>query len=672
MRSEVPLARKSAGSYLQIPAFILWAAALAGAASAIPDSFLWGFAPAAAAVLAAFILHRTDLIPDRGTVFFIAALVTFAVQIWGGGFGPAVFLYPVLFLWMKRESVAGQLLAAASIIAGVEFLAPLVSASGITGGALKPEMIIEAMFNAVLAGLIPLLSMAAVEALHEERGRDIMGPAQPEACSEPAGAFPDDVARSLIPILVKATCARGIFLFVVDERGVFTLNEHMADECVVAPRYMTGPDDPLVRLLESSPGGLVHSTAVRIFSGLSGRLPWYVRPPAESGVISVVQFRQDGQLKGFMVFDYQSEEARKEAASVLVDASFLVSVSWERCAERGENGFLDLCRDISAMGDIRAGIHRLVLRTVESFSGATATVAILGENGRLCIFESIGPVSEGRAGRDFGLEEGFAGLAVRRREPLRRLRMGGGRRAARTFSDSDDPDGRVGSCCAIPLEDSGTVFGVLTVESTSEQFFSPSDVSLLSAFAAVFCLAAGRRQMESRLEKLRENDRVTGLPLLSSFHENLSDKVRDVRNRAVSITVLAVDIHDFSSVNRAFGYSAGDLVLEKAARRIERAVGKGAILSRVGGDCFLVCLHGVDRVSAEAYASRIHEEFAGTPFNVSGTEKSLSVVIGGAVSHVDRMIGRLPDIAVRMASSIEGKAGMTSVTEVGQFYDAQR
>jgi GGDEF domain-containing protein len=96
------------------------------------------------------------------------------------------------------------------------------------------------------------------------------------------------------------------------------------------------------------------------------------------------------------------------------------------------------------------------------------------------------------------------------------------------------------------------------------------------------------------------------------------------------------------------------------------------VFARSGSDSFLVCLQEVDRVSAEAFAARIHEEFADSPVMVADRAIPVSVCIGGAVSHVDKMIRKLPGIAISIADGIAGKPGFTSIAEVGQFYETDR
>lgn len=652
------------GNILLVASALIVLSNAAALTDRVSDPFLYGFMPLVTAVLIAVFLLRKDSTPRAGVIFFTAALVNSSVQLWGGALGPAAFLYPVLFLWIKRDSVGGPIFTIAGVLAAVEFIAPVVSSTGIKSGIFDLSSFLGVLRGALIAGVIPLVSMSAIEYLKEDKSSgEAFSAKPPDKTKEASPLFPDDVARSLIPILKVGTCAHGIFLFIRDQRNVWTLNEFVADSGSVSGKYMAGPDDPVIQILNERSGDVVHVRADRLSIGGTPGLPWYIQGGG-SPWVTVVQFRKNGVLGGFMVLDFDSEEKRKHSSSILADSVFLLSISRESGREEKNNGFLAICEEMEASRDIRGAVHKLISRIFTSHSGTTVTVAIANTSNTLAIFESRGPFGDGRAGREFHFNEGFAGLAISRGQPLRRLRMGAGR----TFGASDNPRSVVGSCCAIPLEDRGEILGVLTVESASEQFFSLDDLSVFKAYATVFSLAVSRNHLLSAIRKLREIDRLTGLPLLSTFHEQLADLIRGVRSRALSVAVLAVDIHGFSSINKDLGYSAGDSVLRKTAERLQKVVGDKAILARYGSDSFLVCLTEVDLVSAEAFAVRIHEEFAHKPLNVSGREIELHVCIGGAVSHVDRMIRKLPQIAANSVKKIALRPGFSVITEVGPFF----
>ncbi len=637
---------------------------VASLADTMPDMFLAGFIPLTASVAIAVFLLKKDSTPQTGVIFVTAALLNSTVHMWGGATGPAAFLYPLLFLWMKRDSIGGPVLTIAGVLGAVEFISPVVAAAGLKTGSFDISGSVGVLGGAFVAGIIPLVSMLAVEYLKTDRPY-----AHESDDTAPAGEalFPDDVARSLIPILKAGTGAHGIYLFVGERKEVWTLNEFVADSGEVSVRYMVGPDDPVVQLINNSSQSVIHTTAGKLSVEAGSGLPWYITR-VDVPWVSVVKFSRQGKLSGFMVLDFDSEESRKHSSPVLVDSVFLLSISWEMAREERDNGFLAVCEEMEASRDVKGAVHKLIGHIVSSLPGTTATVAIVNSRDTLVIYESRGSLSEGRAGRERSIREGVAGMAISRGQPIRRLKMG----SVNTFGKSDNPGSNAGSCCAVPLENSGTVIGVLTVESVHEQQFSSDDLAVFKAYATVFSLAANRNQLQQSVQRLKKIDRLTGLPLLSTFRRYLADLIRGVRSRAVSVAVLAVDICDFSGINRELGYDAGDIILGEAAGKMQSVLGDKAILARYGPDSFLICLSGVDRVSAEAYAARIHEEFALNPIEVSRRKITIQVCIGGAVSHVDKMILKLPGIAVKAVEVNSFRSGVTAVKEVGQFYDAEQ
>jgi len=660
---------KFLGSVLLVISVLIALSNAATVTGRLTDPLLYGSLFLLAAVVVAVVLLKQDSTPQTGVIFLTAAFVNSTVQIWGGALGPAAFLYPLLFLWMKRDSIGGPVLTIAGALGVIEFAAPVVSSTGLYSGNFDLSSFLEVLMGALVAGTIPLVSMSAVEYLTVERASGVRSSKiVDESNSEKVPQFPDDVARSLIPILKTSTGAHGIFLFVGDQRDVWTLNEFVADSGGVSLRYMAGSDDPVIQLLNESSGNLLHVGVEKLSIGGSKSLPWYIQGGGCPWV-TVVQFRRNDILSGFMVLDFDTEESRRNSSSILVDAVFLLSISWELGREDSDNGFLALCEEMETSKDIRGAVHKLIGRIVSSYSNTTATVAIMNKENTLAIFESRGSLGERRAGREFHVNEGVAGFAVSRRQPVRRLRMG----EIRTFGGSDDPYRLVGSCCAVPLENNGTVFGVLTVESASEQHFSTEDLAVFKAYATVFSLAVSRNQLQSSIRKLMEIDRLTSLPLLSTFHEQLIDLIRGVRSRALSVAVLAVDINGFRGINESYGYKAGDQVLRKTAERMHAVLGDKAILARYGPDSFFICLAGVDKVSAEAYAARIHEQFAHRPLRISGGDVTVSVCIGGAVSHVDSMIPKLPEIAMNTVNGIpaQSRPGFSEITDVGQFFGSK-
>lgn len=633
----------------------------------LPNHHIFAFVSLAAAISIALYLLKKDSSPKFGIVFFVVILVNTSIQFWGGATGSAAFLYPVLFLWIKRESIKGPILAIAGILSVIEFLSPIILASGVRSGAFSFSSILDVLISSLVAALVPLLSMFAIEFLYETK-RPILQ-YKPEADKNKQtndSVFPDDIARSLIPLVKSGTESHGVFLFVKNKNQAWTMNEFSVDSGHVSDKYMVDNDDPLIRLIYSNTSPVINISSRQVNSDNSPDLPWYINSePFEW--ISIIQFKQNDVLHGFMVVDYSSKSSRKEGVAFLIDSAFILSLSWNLCNSEPDNGFLKICQELEAAKNIPIAIHKLVSVIVANFRNSTATVAVLEKEGDLTIFESMGPFGDGRGWKKYSIDDGIAGTSVRKRQAIRRLKMGN----TRTFSISDDPDCHIKSCCAIPLVERGNTIGVLTIESDEEHRFTPEDFSLFKAYATVFSLVISRNTMIESNKKLRSNDRITGLPLLSTFHEHLKEVVKEVRRNALSVSILAIDIYQFEKINQLHGYSIGDKVLKKTADKLQSILSKKALVSKCGSNLFLICLTGVDRVTADAFAVRIHEEFFNNPLQVNDREIPVTVCIGGAVSHVDRMITKLPAIAIKLSGKISDKPGLSAITEVGPFYESE-
>ena len=97
-------------------------------------------------------------------------------------------------------------------------------------------------------------------------------------------------------------------------------------------------------------------------------------------------------------------------------------------------------------------------------------------------------------------------------------------------------------------------------------------------------------------------------------------------------TMLIIDLDNFKEVNDRYGHLFGDAVLTRAAREIEKLFRAQDIVSRIGGDEFLVLMRGVsDRQLVAGRCQRLLNIFANT-FRSGKTKLPLSCSIGISMS----------------------------------------
>lgn len=100
------------------------------------------------------------------------------------------------------------------------------------------------------------------------------------------------------------------------------------------------------------------------------------------------------------------------------------------------------------------------------------------------------------------------------------------------------------------------------------------------------------------------HDSLTGLLNRAAFHDRFSDLVADVVDEpAEGIGVVYLDLNGFKPINDALGHGAGDRVLAEIANRLSAMSPTDSVLSRIGGDEFVLACRArsVDDVAELAH-----------------------------------------------------------------------
>ncbi len=92
-------------------------------------------------------------------------------------------------------------------------------------------------------------------------------------------------------------------------------------------------------------------------------------------------------------------------------------------------------------------------------------------------------------------------------------------------------------------------------------------------------------------------DPLTGLLNHRSFQERLGEELARARREGYPVSVIALDIDEFKTINDEFGHASGDESLRLVARAMTAELRPGDVCGRVGGDEFAI---GIVRTGAEA------------------------------------------------------------------------
>jgi len=135
-----------------------------------------------------------------------------------------------------------------------------------------------------------------------------------------------------------------------------------------------------------------------------------------------------------------------------------------------------------------------------------------------------------------------------------------------------------------------------------------------------------RKMAEEQILNIINHDQLTGI-YNRRFYEDELKKI-DIGSN-LPIALVMVDVNGLKLINDAFGHQTGDLLLQKIANVLSKECDTDGIVSRIGGDEFILLLPRTDKEKVNKLIERIGESIA----NEKMDNVLLSVAIGFAVKH---------------------------------------
>ncbi|MFP3916742.1 EAL domain-containing protein [Lysinibacillus telephonicus] len=105
-----------------------------------------------------------------------------------------------------------------------------------------------------------------------------------------------------------------------------------------------------------------------------------------------------------------------------------------------------------------------------------------------------------------------------------------------------------------------------------------------------------RRLAEEKLEFMAFHDELTDLPNRRLFEQLLDKAILNAKKENKKIAILFFDLDEFKWINDTLGHTVGDKVLTIVAKRLKDILKKGDIVSRLGGDEFIILLQNIDDI----------------------------------------------------------------------------
>jgi diguanylate cyclase (GGDEF)-like protein len=205
-----------------------------------------------------------------------------------------------------------------------------------------------------------------------------------------------------------------------------------------------------------------------------------------------------------------------------------------------------------------------------------------------------------------------------------------------------------GSMIALPLACESAVVGFWVIYEGEAGFFEPEETRLLSDVASDISFALDCIAKQERLNELAYYDVLTGLSNRNLMQEHLRQALAHAARNERMVAVVFIDLDRFKWVNDTFGHGGGDRLLKEIASRIASCTREGDIVSRHGGDEFIMVLPDLPtRDSATPVLQRVLESISEAVL-IEGCDVTVSCSIGAAFYPHD---GLEPDKLLRNADA---------------------
>lgn len=139
------------------------------------------------------------------------------------------------------------------------------------------------------------------------------------------------------------------------------------------------------------------------------------------------------------------------------------------------------------------------------------------------------------------------------------------------------------------------------------------------------------------LEKIAYFDPLTGLPNRRLLLYRLEEIIAVTERNGKNIAVCYLDLDSFESINNYLGQKAGDYILVRIAKRLQKFLRKGDVIARIEGDEFIIVLQDISEVTEVKMIIDRITEAAFIPISYDTEIVSVSTSIGVVIHPTDNI-----------------------------------
>ncbi|WP_291573277.1 sensor domain-containing diguanylate cyclase [Clostridium sp. UBA4548] len=195
-----------------------------------------------------------------------------------------------------------------------------------------------------------------------------------------------------------------------------------------------------------------------------------------------------------------------------------------------------------------------------------------------------------------------------------------------------------------PLITEDKIVGAMTVQSYKNNAYSDRSIGMIKALASYIAIALNNSQKSeelrvktNELEAISKTDVLTGIYNRRYIMSKIEEEAVAYKDVKRTFSIVIIDIDYFKSINDKYGHNCGDHILVKLSKILKANIRKQDVLSRWGGEEFLMLLPDTNEEEAVLICEFIREKIEGSNFNYEKKRIKLTVTFG--VSEYNENLG---------------------------------
>lgn len=173
-----------------------------------------------------------------------------------------------------------------------------------------------------------------------------------------------------------------------------------------------------------------------------------------------------------------------------------------------------------------------------------------------------------------------------------------------------------------------TLDGFKVKQSCREQDFEEHIQALSERLESMEADLQHAQQQLNQSQLKAMTDSLTKLPNRGAYDIYIQKEYERFRRYGGQLSMMVCDVDKFKNINDSYGHQAGDKVLQLISRQIKKGTRDSDLLSRYGGEEFVVILPETDSANALLVAEKIRQRVAGSPFHFKGQRVQITVSCG--------------------------------------------